>query len=53
MENLQEEKYRVAVFLTIGEKKALKQLARRDGRSMASYMRFLLMSDIEEYAELD
>jgi len=52
-ENNKVEKFRVVTLLTEFEKECLKELAWKSGRSMASYLRYILISEIEEagYAE--
>jgi hypothetical protein len=42
-----EDKYRVVTMLTAKEKEALQRLAWRCGRSMAGYLRYLLILDAD------
>jgi len=51
MENQEEKKYRVVTVITEDEKEALQILARDSQRSMSSYLRFLLIQEINTYAE--
>ncbi len=44
-------KKRVIVMLKDNEKAALKTLASDDGRSMSSFLRYLLLREIEAYSE--
>ena len=48
MESQKENKNRVVVILRADEKKALKMIAEDDGRSMSSYLRHLLLTDIDD-----
>ena len=42
-----DDKYRMVTTLTVKEQVALEALAKRDGRSMSSYLRHILREDID------
>jgi hypothetical protein len=51
MENLDQKKFRVVTVLTKEEKEDLKVLAWDSQRSMSSYIRFLVIQEIDRYSE--
>jgi hypothetical protein len=51
MENQREEKCRVVAVITEYEKEQLQALARDSQRSMSSYIRFLLIQEINNCSE--
>ena len=51
MECNKKQKYRIVTMITSKEREALKILATEDGRSMSSYLRYLLVREIGEYLE--
>ena len=51
MENQKESKCRVVAVITEDEKEALQILARESQRSMSSYIRFLLIQEINNCSE--
>ena len=51
MQNTQQPKFRVVTVLTAEEKEALQFLARDSQRSMAGYLRYLLIREIEANLE--
>lgn len=53
MEEPREEKCRVVVVLTEKEKRGLRILAWRDGRSMSNYFRQLLINDVTSHYDIE